>query len=469
MPDLAPSARTTPRSELGELLHLAAPLIAGYAGNQLMSLVDTAMVGRLGPTALGGVAIANGIFFTLTLVGMGCVIGMDPLVAQAVGAGEHRHARRILHRGLWLALALSFPLMALMALTPLALEPLGIDPETAASATHYLLGRLPNTIPFLLFAAARSYLQAVGATRPVVISMVAANIVNFVANAILIYGDGALAWVDLPPIGLPPLGVLGAGLASSVSSVISVIVVALGVRSIAVSAAGAAEDHPIPTDPAITRSILRIGLPIGGQLFAEVGAFALAGFLTGTIGALPIAGHQVAITLASFSFTVTLGLSAATSVRVGHAVGRGDTAGARRAGFLGLSMGAGFMTLSAFAFVLAPATLARILTDKPDVIAAAAPLVMIAAVFQISDGLQVVAAGAVRGAGDSRSALLWNAFGHYVIGIPVAIALGFGANMGARGIWWGLSAGLTVVAIGLTLRFHRISSRTLRRVGEDPA
>ncbi len=182
------------------------------------------------------------------------------------------------------------------------------------------------------------------------------------------------------------------------------------------------------------------------------------------MGSEPSAGFQVAITLASLTFTVTLGIASAATVLVGQAVGRGDTAGARRAGFMALRTATAFMTLSALTFFAAPGALARILTDKPDVIAAALPLVQIAAVFQISDGLQVVGSGALRGAGDTRFSQQANLIGHYALGLPLAIALGIWANLGAPGLWWGLSAGLTFVAIALTLRFHRITKKTLARV-----
>jgi MATE family multidrug resistance protein len=212
------------------------------------------------------------------------------------------------------------------------------------------------------------------------------------------------------------------------------------------------------------RRVLALGVPIGLQMLAEVGAFAIASVLVGRLGPTAAAGHQVALTLASFTFTVSLGVASATAVLVGRAVGRDDAPGARRAGFAGLAASAAFMSCSAAAFFFAPTALARILTDQPDVLAVAGPLVRIAAFFQLSDGAQVTAAAALRGAGDTRTPQIANVVGHYLVGLPLAVGLGFAAGWGVGGIWWGLSAGLTFVAIALMARFHVLSKRPIARV-----
>jgi len=459
LPEAAPPPQNGERSELRGLLRLAVPLIAGHSGQQLMSFVDTAMVGRLDSAAIGGVGIGGGIYFAMTVIGMGTVLGMDPLVAQAVGAGEHERARRILWQGLRIALGMSLPVMALIVLSTFLLEPIGIEAETARQTRLFLFSRLPNVLPFLLFSAARSYLQATGGARAVVWSMVVANVANLVGNVILIYGDNGLRAMGLPAVGLPALGVVGSGLSSSIASAFSFAICVWGIRAI-----------PAPPDPSrraadpeLRAKIFKLGSPVALQILAEVGAFTMAGILAGRMGRGPAAANQIALTLASFTFTVTLGLGSASSVRVGQAVGRGDTKAARRAGFLALGVGLGFMCLTAVAFVAAPSALARILTDKADVIAVAAPLVQIAGLFQLSDGAQVIAAGILRGAGDARSTPRANFIGHYLIGLPIAIGLGFGLGVGAPGLWWGLSAGLTFVAVALTLRFHKVSSKPIVR------
>jgi MATE family multidrug resistance protein len=450
----------TSRSEVRALAALAFPLVATQLGSQLLSFVDSVMVGRLGAASLGGVGIGNSIFFSATIVGIGCLFGMDPLTSQALGAGEHGRARRVLNDGLRLATWLSLPLMLAVLLAPLLVARAGVDPRTTHEVQRYLLGRAPNVWPLLIVIAQRSYLQAHQRTRPIVVATVLANIVNFVGNALLIYGDDALARVGLRRIGLPALGIFGAGLSSTLSSALSVVVLGLAIRHLDTPEVHAAAART----PSLSRSILRLGVPLGLQLTAEVGLFAVASVLAGKISVHAAAAHNVAVTLASCTFTVTVGIGAATSVRVGHFVGRDDTPGARRAGLTGLLASVAFMSFGALTFLFAPVPLARIVTNDLTVVEAAIPLLAIAAVFQLSDGLQAVAAGALRGAGDTRASLIANLIGHWLIGLPVAIGLGFGAHMGAPGLWWGLSAGLTVVAIALTARFLHISSRPIVRV-----
>jgi len=454
-----PSASVS-RTELRELVRLSGPLIAGHAGNQLMGLVDTAMVGRLGSASLAGVGVGAGIFFVITVVGMGILLGLDPIIAQSLGAGDPARARRALWQGIYIALALSLPTMAVIALGSLLLGPFGIEAETAAEARRFMFGRLPNVLPFFLFTACRSYLQAAGGGRTIILSMIAANIANLAGNTVLIYGDAGLAWLGLPAIGMPALGVFGSGLASSLASVMSLCMAVIGVRAIAAPA----DPDRRAFSPELVKKVVKLGWPIGLQLVAEVGAFGLMSLLAGRMGKVPAAGLQVAITLASFTFTVTLGIGSATSVRVGRAIGREDPAGARRAGFTGLYVAIAFMSFTAVAFVAAPGVFARILTDKPEVLAATIPLVQLAGIFQISDGIQAVSSGALRGAGDTSSLHRANLIGHYLIGIPIAIALGFGAGLGAPGLWWGVTAGLTAVAAFLTYRFNKISRGPLARV-----
>lgn len=448
------------RSEVRALAALALPLIATQVGSQLLSFVDTIMVGRLGPASLGAVGIGNSIFFFATVVGVGCIYGMDPLTSQALGAGERGRARRVLQDGLRLAIWLSLPLILAVVLSPLVVARAGVDPRTTHEVQRYLLGRAPNTLPLLIFIAQRSYLQAHQRPRPIVVAIVLANVVNFVGNALFIYGDDALVRIGLGRIGLPALGIFGAGLSSTLATALSVVVLGLAIRELDTPEIVAAAARTSP----LSRSILRFGVPLGLQLAAEVGLFAVASVLAGKISVHAVAAHNVAVALASCTFHVTVAIGAATSVRVGHFVGREDTPGARRAGLTGLFASAAFMSLAALAFLFAPVPLARIVTDDLAVVQAAIPLLAIAAVFQLSDGAQAVAAGALRGAGDTRPSLIANLIGHWIIGLPVAILLGFNAHMGAPGLWWGLSAGLTAVAIALTIRFLHISSRPIMRV-----
>ncbi len=448
------------RADLRELAVLGGPITLSFVANHLLGFVDTAMVGRLGATSLAAVGIGNGIFFTITVLGMGVVLGMDPLVSQAEGAGDRTRTRVVLGQSLRIAFFLSLPCMALIVLAGLFIGRAGIDAETSRLVLHFMLGRLPNVVPFLLAVACRTYLQALGFTRALLWAAVAANITNFLGNILFIYGDDGIAYFGLPRLGLPPLGVLGSGLASSLASLVTFFIV---FREIALRD-GPVRRKELRADPPTTRAIVRLGWPIGTHLLAEVGAFSVAGIFTGWIGPAAAAGHQVALSLASLSFTVALGLSNATSVLVGRAVGRDDKPGARHAGLIGICATTAVMGVSALIFAAAPTLCARILTDKPDVIAAAVPLIRIAAIFQLADGAQAVAAGALRGVGDTTSPRNANVMGYYAFGLPVALVLGFGFDMGAVGIWWGLTAALFLVAIVLVLRFARMSMAEIRRV-----
>jgi multidrug resistance protein, MATE family len=447
-------------AELRELFVLGGPIALSFVGTQLLGFVDIAMVGRLDATSLAAVGIGNAIFFTLSIVGMGLVLGMDPLVSQAHGAGEPDRARAVLWQAVRLALFASVPCMVLVVLGGAFTHRFGIDPAIARLVFHFILGRLPNLVTFLLFAAGRVYLQALGRTRAVVWAAVWSNVANLVFNTIFIFGDDGLARVGLPRVGLPALGVLGSGMASSLASIAAVVVV---FRDI-VRRGGWPTAAERRADPATMRSITRIGWPIAMHLLAEVGAFSVAGIFAGWLGPGPAAGHQVALGLASMSFVTALGLSNATSVRVGRAIGRGDPAGARRAGIVGICTAMVVMAIAAVVFAIAPWACARILTDEPDILAAAVPLIRIAAVFQLADAAQVAVAGALRGAGDTRSAQIANMLGYYLLGLPLALVLGFVFDLGAVGIWWGLTAALFAVAFALVIRFLRMSSDEMRRI-----
>jgi MATE family multidrug resistance protein len=455
------------RREAGALRRLAAPLILVYAGYNVMGLVDTIIVGRLNAAALGGVGIGNGIFNALSLVGLGAVLGVDPLAAQAVGAGDEAGARQALRAGLRVAWLVGIPITLLVMGAPFVLAPAGVDGETARDTTMFLLARLTNPLTFALFAAYRSFLQVKGITRPVVIAMIVSNITNVIGNFLFIYGDGALRAVGLPSVGLPAMGVFGCGLATALSSLLSVAIVRRAVRSL-LRASHATSPSPSssresPPSRALVSKVLRLGLPIGFQYLAEVGLFALVAVLAGRISAEAAAAHQIAIALASFTFCVAAGIGAATSVRVGHHVGAGSTAGARRAGFMGIGLVALVMGAFGAAFLILPGFFTRALTSDARVVPLGMALLTVAALFQVSDGIQAVALGALRGAGDTRIGLIANVLGYYLFGLPVAYYWGVVRGGGVIGLWWGLSAGLTAVAVGLTYRFHAISRQKLER------
>ncbi len=435
----APSFRT----ELRELFRLAAPLAASQAGAPLMGLVDVAVLGRLGARELAGSGLANAVFFAVSMFGIGMVLGIDPLIAQAVGAGDRLRARRIFWQGIWLSVAVS-AVLTIALLAGAALLPLvGTKEELVEPARVYLLIRMTSLVPFLMFYVVRSYLQALGITRPMLVSIVIANIFNLVAVITLVFG--VAGWI-------PAMGVAGAAIATVAGTILQLAIVAAAVRQVRVD--GHVDHRP---DRAAILQAARVGLPVGLHMGAEVGIFALVALLAGRLGTLQLASHQIVIGIASFTFTIAVGIASAGTVRVGNAIGARDAARTRTAGHAAFVAGAIVMSVSALMFALAPAPLARLITNQESVVAAAIPLMMVAAVFQLSDGIQAVGAGVLRGAGDTRYTFYANMVGHWLVGFPIALLLGFRYNMGIVGLWWGLCAGLTVVAILLFVRFERLS------------
>jgi MATE family, multidrug efflux pump len=450
------AAPRTP-GELERQAALAAPLMLQQLGLMLMGAVDTAMLGRYSPEALAGAGVANSLVFAITCVGMGVILGLDTLVPQALGAGDPGAAKGLLRAALRLCVWIGVPLTALVVVSPLLLDVARVEPSIAHEASVFVWWRAIGVLPFLVQVALRSYLSAHGRTRSLIVAVVAGNLVNGLLDWVFIFGDKGLADFGLPAIGLAPLGVVGAALATSGVQIVTVVVYALAVRSVDRGTPPAREP-----DAGVAR-IAKLGVPIGLMLLAEVGVFALAGVLAAHLGKAPADGHQIAITLASFTFSMAVGIGASAAVRVGHAVGAADHRAARRRGLISLGLGGLVMSGSAIIFLVIPGPLARLFTDDPAAIAAAVPLIRIAAVFQLSDGAQAVAAGALRGTGDSRAGFLANLVGHYTIGLPISLGLAFGLGWGAPGLWWGLSAGLTATAVLLVTRFVLSTTRPIAR------
>lgn len=428
------------RSEARALVTLAIPLALQQLGFQLMGTVDAAWLGRYDDTALAAAGVGNNLLFAVTSIGMGIVMGLDTVIPQAIGAGRHADARRALHGGLRLAVLVGLAATVVVIATPIILSLANVDPDIANDARTYIYMRSVGIVPFLLSVALRSYLAARDVTRPLIVAVVLGNVLNYFLDWALIFG--------VPSLGIPALGVIGAAIATVIVQVLIVVVYVASIRSL--DGPGRAAERSTRADLA---GIFKYGAPVGGQLFAEVGIFGVATVIAAYMGRTPGAAHTVALILCSFTFSASVGIGAATSVRVGHAVGANDLALARRRGFIGLGIGLAVMGVCAIVLVAIPRQIAALLTDSPEVIEAAIPLLMIAALFQLSDGTQAIGAGALRGLGDTRATLVGNLIGHYGIGLGISLALGFGVGMGAPGLWWGLSVGLTVTAAYLVARF----------------
>lgn len=445
-------------AEVRHLLRLALPLGLAHAGLQMMSLVDVAVVGRLGAEPLAGVGIA-GTFFFFTLISVsGIVMGTDPLFAQCFGAGLKTRARTILWQGGWIALALSIAVTPLFIGSETLMQAFGIQPGITNEAKRYLDIRAISFFPSVLYVVLRGYLQAKETTRAIVLSIIVANVVNLVANLLFVFGGGSLPSWTGPLRAVPAMGLEGAAWASVASTVILVAILLAAVRPHEVLQ-GVVRRLP---DLAELGLIVRVGAPVGLQMAAEVAIFALVGLLSGRLGAEQMASHQIALSLSAMSFTIAVGIGTAGGVRVGREIGADRAGGTRRAGFVAFACGGGFMSITALLFVIFPRPIASLLTSDPGVIQTVVPLLAVAAVFQVSDGIQAVGSGVLRGAGDTTFAFLANLVGHWLIGFPTAMYVGFSLGLGVTGLWWGLCAGLTAVAFALLARFHILSRGGIR-------
>jgi MATE family multidrug resistance protein len=433
------------------MLRLAAPLALTELGWLAMAFTDTVMVGRLpdSATAIGAVSLGSTLFYTIGIFGSGIMLGMDTLVAQAYGAGRLEECHRTMWNSLYLACILSPILMtSMLAFLPL-FGRLGLAPALVAATVPFLKALIWSTLPLALYFALRRYLQAMHIVKPVVFALVSANLVNLAGNWAFVYGH----------LGARAFGVAGSGWSTCVSRAYMVVVLAIAVvyydrkRSSGLwSASRRFELDRI-------RLLLRLGLPAAAQLLLEIGAFATATFLIGKLGAVQLAGHQIALNVASFTYMVPLGICSAAAVRVGHAMGAGDTRAAARAGWMALFFAALFMSCSGLMLFFFARPIARMYTPEIDVVNAGATLLLVAAVFQLFDGLQVVATGALRGAGNTRIPMLANLVGYWVIGLPLGAFLCFNMKMGAVGMWLGLCLALVLIGSALLAVWQSVIKR----------
>jgi MATE family multidrug resistance protein len=428
------------RQEFRPMFHLALPVVLAEMGWMTMGMVDALMVGRISPEAIGAVGVGTSLFMGVVIFAMGLMLGLDTLVSQAYGAGRFEECHRWLFHGVVLALGLSVPMIAILFWISSALDAWGLTPSVLVLTRPYLETLAWSVVPLLLYSSFRRYLQGMGVVRPVMVALMAANIINAVANWLLIFGK----------FGFPALGVEG----SAWATVFARLFMALFLLATIVY-----REHDVWNSRHLEwswfRRLLALGLPASGQVTLEVGVFAAATALAGRLPATALAAHQIALNYAALTFMVPLGVASAGAVRVGHAVGRRDPAGASRAGWTAIVLGVGFMMVAAAVFLTVPTLLLRAFTDDPGVLAVGVTLLFVAAVFQLFDGLQGVTTGVLRGLGDTRSPMLWNLAGHWFIGLPLGYWLAFGLGIGVVGLWWGLSIGLMICGIALLLVWIR--------------
>jgi len=431
--------------ELRELVRLAVPIIVSQLGGTAIAITDTIMVAPLGPRALAAAGLANAVHVTALMACSGIVMGMGPLVSQAYGAGERTECRRVLVQGVWLAALLAIvPTAVSLAGRPAALL-LGQPPDVAGTAGAFLVALAPGVLAAMLFTAFRQYLDSMGITRVAMVITFLGVAVNAVGNHLLIHGVEGV---------VPPLGVVGSGISTSV--------VRWTMLAAMVGYVAARRDLTpfgrVSLRPALAylRRIAAIGAPIGAQYAAEVGIFALAAVMMGWLGPVQLAAHQVVINLASATFMVAFGVSLAGSIRVGHHVGARSPRSVHRAVAGTYLLSLSFMGLCALLFLTLPETLIGLYSRDPGIVRFGTGLLFMAALFQLFDGAQVAGLALLRGAADTRVPMLLAIVGYWAVGLPIAYYLGFRTPMGHTGIWAGLVVSLGVVALLLVWRVRRV-------------
>jgi len=449
-----PQSSQSYRREILATLTLAAPVILTQVAHISLSFVDTIMVGRLGPESLAGIALGSTVFFTMMVMAMGAIMAVGPMVSQAFGAGEHDPIGRTVRQGLWLSLALA----AVASIVYWNAEPLllaaGQAADISASAAAYLRAIMWSAFPFLGFVALRSFAEGVSRPRSVTVIALVGVGTNVFANWVLMFGH----------FGFPALGLVGTGWASSVVHWSSFLFLAVHVsrhkefsKHQVFSRLGRPDYHYF-------RSLFRIGWPIGVSFGIEMALFTMTLLMMGWIGTISLAAHQVAIQCAAFTFMIPLGMGMATSVRVGQAIGKKNAAGARVAGHVGVGLSTAFMAAAAILFWTLPRQVVGIYLDlsvpaNQPVIDLAVVLLGVAAVFQVADGIQVTAAGALRGLKDTKRPMLIALVSYWGVGLTAGYILGFWLELGAWGLWWGLVAGLAIAAALLQNRFERLTAK----------
>lgn len=439
--------------ELTETIRLAAPMALTQLGQIAMMTTDLAFIGRLGDDAVAAAALGHTVFFICFTFGLGLVSAVAPLAAQAFGARDPRQVRRAVRTGLWAALLVSIPIMILPLRGEQILLALGQVPQAARLGQQYLFGLVWGIAPALWFLAIRGFMGAVNRPEPVLWITLAAVPANALLVYLLLYGN----W------GLPNLGLFGAGLATTIVNV-GTFVASLWVvmwrrpfRKYHILARLWRIDWPL------MRQLVALGAPISLSMLMEYGLFSSAALLMGLIGTAALAAHQVALQVTAILFMVPLGIGMAATVRVGHAVGRRDAASVKRAGDVALWLGIVLATLFTVIVVVARYKVAELFfghgATSPGTIEITAMLLVVGATYFITDGMQTIVAGALRGLNDTRVPLLLAAVSYWMIGFTLACLLGFKAGLGAVGVWIGLSIGTAIYAALLILRFRRLAGR----------
>lgn len=427
------------------MLQLAVPVVLAELGWMAMTTVNTIMIGGLGPAAIGAIGVGSSVYYSLAIFGMGLLLGLDTLVSQSHGAGDKPDTHHSLAQGVYSALFIAVPLTIAFYYMPPVFNLLGINPEVTVLAGPFLRTLGYGTLPLLFYGAFRRYLQGIGHVRPVMFALVSANLINWLFNWLLIYGH----W------GLPKLGVVGSALSTCLARVYMAAVLLAAIWWFERGNEAGIRGILRKPDPERLLRLMALGLPAATQILLEIGAFGAAAVLAGRLTPVALAAHNIALNCAAITYMVPLGMSSSAAVAVGHAIGRGDPAHARRTGYIALALAAAFMSCSALAFLAFPLPILRVYTANAGVLQTGASLLAIAAAFQLFDGIQTVATGALRGVGNTRTPMLVNFAGYWLFGLPIGYWLCFNRHHGVMGLWWGLTLALMAISIVLLATWAR--------------
>jgi MATE family multidrug resistance protein len=423
------------------------PLVLAEIGWMSMGIVDTVMVGRLpnSAVAIGATGLGQSLYHSIAIFGGGLLLGMDTFVSHAYGREDIQDARHTLVNGVFIAFLLAPVLMLAVSFWPMLMQRFGISLELVDPMRPFLRALNWGTLPLLGYFALRRYLQAVNVVRPITLALISANLVNAAGNWALIYGH----------LGFRAMGITGSGWSTCLARIYMVAVLLMTLVFAETKRSAPSWRGTIRVELARVSALLRLGAPAATQILLEISAFAGATALCARLGPVPLSGHEIALNCAAFTFMVPLGISSAAAVRVGQHLGRKDSVGARRAGWSAIMMGCGFMACSGLVFVSFPRLIARLFSPDPTVIRMGATLLLVAAAFQLFDGLQTVATGALRGTGDTKTPMLANLVAYWFIGLPLGYLLCFRLRWGAVGIWIGLCLGLMIIGTALLIAWHR--------------
>ncbi|WP_165231894.1 MATE family efflux transporter [Aquisphaera insulae] len=447
------------RGELGPMLALAGPVVLAELGWMSMGIVDTMFVGRLGAEAIGAVSLGNALFFAVSIFGIGLLLGLDTLVSQSYGAKRLDECHLWLIQSVYFVLLIGPAVMLLLFGCESLLARIGAHPAVLAGALPFLRATTWGTVPLFLYAAFRRYLQGMGLVRPVMFAILSANLINVLGDWLLI--DGRL--------GFPAMGVAGSGWATTISRIyMAGTLIAYAAYHGWSRRTGLFAVSFRPQAERLWRLVV-LGVPAAIHATLEVGVFAAATMLAGTLEPAALAAHHIVLDVASVTFMIPLGLASAGAVRVGQALGRGEPAAAGRAGWTALVLGASFMAASGTLMALVPGVLASLFTTDSAVIGRASTLMLVAAAFQLFDGLQGVSTGTMRGAGDTHTPMVANLIAHWVIGLPLGYLLGFIFGYGIVGLWIGLAMGLGASGLYLLRAWWRRAGALAREGHEAQA